>query len=181
VDAPSREYLPLPSTPNDKPRPFVTPAQRPQPAPVNNINNAASNNFGNNVRPATRPQQVPTYTQQQTAAAATGNTQSLSNAQTLDVNNVQTGTFQSTSTNNKVQSVQQTTTRPQKAVISDSSSSAATQELDHEEHHHHGAHIENIDVVCAKDKMTIKLLFSGPFEGVIYSKVKKIPTRNKNW
>ncbi|XP_059471671.1 cuticlin-3-like isoform X2 [Neocloeon triangulifer] len=61
-------------------------------------------------------------------------------------------------------SYQTTTLRP---IITDSDSSAATND---EDHHHHGAHIENIDVVCAKDQMTIKLKFSGPFEGVIYSK-----------
>lgn len=121
------------------------------------------------MRPATRPQ-VPTYIQQTQQTQQTSNTQT----QTLSSNVQQTGSvlagsFQTISNNNNNV---QTTTRPLKAVVQDSSSSAATQEEEHE-HHHHGAHIENIDVVCAKDKMTIKLLFSGPFEGVIYSKVNK--------
>ncbi|CAB3380670.1 Hypothetical predicted protein [Cloeon dipterum] len=60
-----------------------------------------------------------------------------------------------------------TTERERENPFVDSDSSAATND---EDHHHHGAHIDNIDVVCAKDQMTIKLQFSGAFDGVIYSK-----------
>ncbi|KAF4521589.1 hypothetical protein B566_EDAN001309 [Ephemera danica] len=101
VNKPSLEYLPLPSVPSEKPRPFVPP-----------VTSTAS---------AQRPTQRP------------------------------------------IQTIQTTVNY---GGDEDSSGSATSGE----EHHHHGAHIDNIDVTCAKDQMTIRLQFSGPFEGVIYSK-----------